>query len=117
MSKQAYYVHLKNKFPSAEIKATESSIHAYRNGEHLCAVEKNGLGIWKDAQDEYGCKFKFSLDPLPKDCRFMKLFKDGKIGPSEEYAERLPRAKAMESKFGFVPSQDEFDKKKYEFNT
>lgn len=105
-------VHLKNKYPGGKVDAHDDSIDAYdRDGRHRVALRKNGAGQMVDCGDQVGALDAFSLEPLPKDARAFKLFKTGKIAPSEEYDERIKVATELADRFdGKVPSQVELEK-------
>ena len=101
---KSYIVHLQNKYPGARVMASDSSVVAYdQEGNALAAVAKDGNGVWGDAKRDIGARDSFSLDPMPKNARFRKLFDDGSIGDSEEAKVRKPIAQSLASDFGCVP--------------
>lgn len=102
---QSYRVHMQNRFPGARIEGGPSHLSAWSaQGELLCTVVRDGNGAWVCGKKDSGAKFAWSLDPLPKNTRAMKLYADGSVAPAEEYKERLEAAKKFESAYGYVPS-------------
>lgn len=93
-------VHYMNKYPGCQIMASDSSFQVYLNGALKVSLMKNGAGQWLCNSKEVGADDCHDLSPLPKDCRFMKLYKDGSVGRAEEYAERHPKALAMAKDHG-----------------
>jgi hypothetical protein len=89
-----YIVHYQNKYPGGRVHSSESSLDVYcKDGLHRVALRKNGgSGALEDCSEEFGCVDRHDLDPLPKETRFRKLYKDGKIGNAEEFEERYPAA-------------------------
>lgn len=106
---KSYHVHYANKYPGGRCSGSENSFDAYdAEGNHCVALRKDGAGQWSDKSEEFGCKDKHDLSPIPKDARYMKLYPDGKIGKSEEHDERKPNAhKYAKENGGKVPSEKE----------
>lgn len=104
---KSIYVHLRNKFPGAKVEISDSQVAAYcgETGELLMVAVKNGLGQVVDAGADRGARYPLCMSPIPKECRRVKLFKDGHVGPAEEFEERNAAAMAMKMKFGYVPSE------------
>ena len=117
---KSYVVHYKNKYPGGSVRADESSIDVYcKGGKHRVALRKNGAGQWVDCSEELGCEDRHCLAPIPKNARVHKLFADGKIGKSEEAAEREPVAAKLADHAvggaGKVPSIKELEAAKEAF--
>jgi hypothetical protein len=106
---KSYYVHLKNKYPQAQIAAGAESLIVSHEGEILCAVVKDGGGSWRDAKSEYGARDEFSLAPIPKEARAHKLYKDGTVGRAEEYDVRIKKGRELAAKDGKVKSIKEIE--------
>lgn len=106
MSK-SYVVHLKNKYPDANVYESSSSIEVERAGVQLLKLQKNAHGGWDDVSEEYGLPEKFDLSPIPRDSRVHKLAKDGKICLDEKHEERKKKSKVILKKHGKIPSQVE----------
>ncbi|MBX2986484.1 MAG: hypothetical protein KF802_01175 [Bdellovibrionaceae bacterium] len=86
---KAIAVHLKNKYPGGKVESSENHIDAYdAAGDLRVSVRKNGAGQRVDAQHETGALDQLCLSPIPKNARVYKLFADGRVGLSEEAAER-----------------------------
>jgi hypothetical protein len=103
-------VHLKNKYPGAQIQSTETSIDVFQNGEHVVALRKNGgSGALVDASKDVGARDEFSLAPIPKNTRVWKLNKDNSIGLDEKAEERKEISK-MVAQDGKILSIDEYKK-------
>ena len=113
---KSYVVHYQNKYPGGRVIASDSALDAYcAAGEHRVALRKNGAGQWQDCSEELGCMDRHDLAPIPKDARAKKLFADGKIGLSEEYADRVQVAKEL-SVEGKIPSIAEMKKSGFKFD-
>lgn len=110
MAKKSYYVHMRNKYPHAAVQGSDDAVTATYKGETLCAVVKDGLGRWVDGQHEYGARDAWDLSPIPKEARFMKLDKEGRVCRDEKHAEREPKAREWAKAHGKVPSQVELEK-------
>lgn len=107
--------HYKNKYPGGSVRASESSLDVYcAEGIHRVSLQKNGAGQWVDVSDEVGCLDSHDLAPIPQNSRSYKLYADGKIKPSEEFAEREPVRLALAAHEcggkGKVPSIDDLKK-------
>ena len=104
---KSIYVHMRNKFPGARVEISEGQVsaHCQQTGDVLMAAKKNGLGVVVDAKDELGARMSLCLSPIPKECRRVKLFKEGHVGPAEEFQERMAKATEMVAKYGYVPSE------------
>ena len=88
MSK-SWVVHYRNKYPGGQVQASDSAIDVYdSHGDHVVALRKNGAGQWSDQSEEFGCKDKHCLAPIPKDARLYKEI-DGKLAKDEKYEERM----------------------------
>jgi hypothetical protein len=88
--------HYKNKYPGGLVKASEGSLDVYCvGGKHRVSLQKNGAGQWVDVSDQVGALDGHDLSPLPKEACAYKLYKDGKLAPSEEYAERVEHGKKL----------------------
>lgn len=107
---KSYAVHYKNKYPGGRVDFSDDRLDAYDSeGGHRVALRLNGAGQWVCRSEEFGCIDRHDLSPIPKDSRAHKLHKDGKIGPSEEHAERVVAAKKF-MKNGKVLSEVEYVK-------
>ena len=108
---QSYIAHYKNKYPKGQVKASDSSLDVWdRDGEHVVALRKDGAGQWKCVSKEVGARDEHDLSPIPKEARVHKLYKDGRIAPSEEAAERKEHAsKLADEHGGKIPSIDEIE--------
>lgn len=107
---KSYLVHLRNKYPLAQVQVSDSSLMVLKDGEILCALQKDCHG-WKDIQKEVGARDAFDLSPIAKDYRAHKLHKDGSVGRDEEYEARHALAVEHAKK---VPCGRVFDEKKCE---
>jgi hypothetical protein len=109
-------VMFKNRFPGALVSANGHGVYAHdKNGDVLCAVERDGLGRVVDAGSEHGAKFSMSQSPIPRNARVWKLGRDGKISKDEKASERESVARELASKFdGRVPSIEELKKAGWE---
>lgn len=106
---KSHAVHYMNKYPGSQVRLSDDGLDVHcKGGKYRVALRKNGAGQWVDMSDELGCIDRHDLAPIPKNARVMKLFSDGKIGPSEEAAEREPVAAALAEHavggYGKVPS-------------
>lgn len=111
MGFKSLLVHYQNKYPLGQVFQTENSLDVFSGGRHCVALRKNGAGQIVDKSEEAGCCDRHDLAPLPKECRFRKLYQDGRIGNAEEHAERLPKAvEAAGKNGGRVPSIDELER-------
>jgi hypothetical protein len=106
---KSYVVHLKNKYPGAQVHSSESAIDVYHQGEHVVSVRKDANGHWNCAKDDVGARDKFDLAPIPKDARAFKLYANGKVGPSEEFKEREEKQLEYLAVYGKVPSNAELE--------
>ena len=112
----SYLVHLKNKYPSARVFGSETSIDVYSlEGEHLIALRKNGAGQWQDEGEKLGASDKFCLAPIPKDARVFKLYGEGHGAKSEEHLERSKLCQQF-VRNGKVPSCKELEAEGYQFD-
>lgn len=103
-------VHLKNQFPGSTFSSSENHVDVTDiDGNLRVSLRKNGAGQIYDAKDETGALEAFSLDPIPKNARVYKLYADGRVGLSEEAAERKLVAKKI-AKAGKVLSIAEYKK-------
>ena len=112
---KSYYIHLKNKFPTAKVSMQENAVYANdsESGELLCIVVKNGLGQWIDGQADHGAKFAWDLSPIPKDARvFKQCPKTLGIICDELADDRRIKAKEYVKAFGKVPSIIELEESK-----
>jgi len=110
---KSWLVHYSSKYPGGRVVCSAESIDVWSSdGDHCVHIEKSGAGQWMDRSEEYGCRDRHDLSPLPKNARFMKLYPNGNVGHSEEYAERVEIAADLASKNGGkVPSLEELQKK------
>lgn len=114
MSLKSYFVHYKNKYHGT-CHLSENSLDVYdAAGEHCVALRKNGAGQIVDCSKEFGCKDEHDLAPIEQKFRAHKLYKDGNVGKSEEFADRFPVAKEAIAKEGKIYSEKEWDKVKKE---
>lgn len=98
-------VHYMNKYPGGLVQMTDGALDVYdSSGNHCVALRKDGNGDCVDVSEEMGCCHKHDLSPIPKESRFMKLYKDGKIGRAEEFEQRKPVAHRLAGRFGKVPA-------------
>lgn len=106
---KSYVAHYRNKYPGGQVSFDDERIDAFcADGKHRVALRKNGAGQWVDLSEEMGCVDRHDLSPIPKECRAWKLYKDGRIGPAEEYDERAPKAIEVAKVYdGRVPSEAE----------
>ena len=113
-----WIVHYKNKYPNCEVQGDDDTMDIIVDGKVRVALRRNGAGQWVDCSAELGAPDRHCLEPLPKACRFMKLYKDGTIGKSEEFDDRFPIANKIAGQFGGrVPSEIQlvkFDKERKE---
>lgn len=102
----SYVVHLKNKYPLAQIHASESGITVYQDGELLVQLRKSAHGALEDVSEQMGARDKFCLAPIPREARHYKLCKSGKIICDEHSKQEGRQAvgKRLASKHGRVPS-------------
>lgn len=85
---KSLYLHYKNKYPGGSVRSSEASLDVYSaSGEHVIAMRRDGSGALVDQSEALGLRDRHDLAPIPKDARVFKLV-DGKIGKSEEAAER-----------------------------
>jgi len=103
---KSYIAHYKNKYPSAQIIANDTSIRVIRDGELLVALDKNGGGQWQDVSEELGALDRHDLAPIERKFRAHKLHKDGRLGRDEEYDARIAEARQAEKDEGKVHSED-----------
>jgi hypothetical protein len=106
MGKKSYQVALTNRYPQGQIMASAEELRAYdAEGALRVCVAKTGQGVWEDIGADEGASDKFSLEPIPKDARFTKLYPDGRIGPAEEFQDRKAIALQLaQANNGVVPS-------------
>lgn len=109
---KSWIVHYQNKYPGGRVHASENSIDVYcSEGNYRVALRKDGNGQWQDVSAEFGASDKHDLAPIPKECRFRKLYADGKIANAEEFEERRPVAEKLAKEEcggkGKVPSEHE----------
>lgn len=117
---KSYLAHYKNKYPQCQVTFSDTAFDVYSVGEHglmhLVSLSKNGAGQIVDVSEEHGCYEKHDLSPIPKESRVYKLYKDGKVGPSEEYKERKEwrERNAIKNELGYsvVPNEQEWEIKK-----
>ena len=108
---KSWVVHYKNKYPGAQIRATEESFDVYVGNDHKLSLRKSGAGGWSDVSEEMGCSEKHDLSPIPKDARIFKVLADGKIGKDERAEEREEFSAEVSKKYGGkIPSVDELQK-------
>lgn len=89
---KSWYVHYMNKYPKAQIKASDDSLDVFtKNGEHLLAVRRDGAGGWHCKSEELGARDRHDLSPIPKEARLYKVV-DGKIVKDDKYDERAKLA-------------------------
>lgn len=113
---KSYVVHLKNKYPGSRVEFAEDKIDVISpEGDLLIALRKNGAGQLIDCGTELGALKAFDLSEIPKNARCFKLFKDGKIGQSEEIEARREVA-AKIAKDGEILSVDQYKKMGAEFD-
>ena len=108
-------VHLMNKYFGCDVSFSGENLSVRKNGELLVCLMKNAHGVFEDRQD-LGARDAYCLSPIPKNCRAHKLYKDDKIGKSEEYAERSKQAKQYVDKFGFVPCEEQLEKESEKYS-
>lgn len=86
---KSYAVHYRNKYPGGMVQLSESALDVYdKNGDHVVALRKDGAGMWVDKSEEFGCKDRHDLSPIPKASRVFKV-RDGKIALDEEAEDRI----------------------------
>lgn len=107
-------VHLKNKYPGAQVIVEDNKLDVFVAGELKVALRKNGKGMWEDVSEKLGATDKFCLAPIPKEARAWKLFTSEKgvpyIGKAEEHETRLPKATELaRAHGGRVPSMPELE--------
>jgi len=114
MSFKPYFAHYKNKY-GGMVHMSENTFDVYNKAGELCvALRKDGNGQIKDCSKEFGCKDEHDLAPIEKKFRAHKLYKDGNIAPSEEYAERKAFCDDAISKEGKIYSEYDWNKIKAE---
>jgi hypothetical protein len=101
---KSWIVHYSNKYPGGRVSSHGQDLDVYdAEGNHRVAI-RGGV----DQSEELGCQDRHDLAPIPKNGRFMKLAKDGKIIRAEEHDERRPNAEGMaKGNGGKVPSIEE----------
>lgn len=108
-------VHVKNKYPQAQVRADDQGLDAYsQDGEHILAIRKNGANQFVDQSAELGCRDRFDLSPLPKESRVFKVV-DGKIGFAEE-ADARKESRKRYMKGDKVLSCEELKKEGWDFD-
>lgn len=102
-------VALMNRYPEGKVSSSGDHVQVHAaDGTLLASMAKNGNGDWVDHQDETGARDAVDFAPIPKEARAFKLYKDGRIGPSEEYdARRAFAVKLAKDNDGCVPSEAE----------
>lgn len=91
---KAWLPHYRNKYPGGSVRISEESVDVYNSaGEHVVAVRKDGGGSWCDRSEEFGCRDRHDLAPIPKDSRIFKIDAKGALVKDELAAEREPLVK------------------------
>lgn len=87
---KSFAAHYSNKYPNGHVDYDESKLTAYdRYGRKRVAIAVGGNGEIVDRSAEVGALDKHCLAPIPKNSRAFKLYPNGKLGPAEEYQERI----------------------------
>ncbi len=108
---KSYIAHYRNKYPSAQVIATDVAIRVIsKDGELLVALDKNGAGQWQDVSEELGALDCHDLAPIERKFRAHKLSKDGKLCRDEEYDARILESRQAEKDEGKVHSEDAWKK-------
>ncbi len=108
---KSWKVHYENKYPGGKVLYLgEGNLDVYcSDGDHRVAI-RNGVCV----SAELGCVDVHDLSPIPRNARFRKLFKDGRIGDAEECASRRKIAEQLADSrtggSGKVPSIEELIK-------
>lgn len=106
---KSLYLHAKNKFFGKRVDFTGSEISVWdQDGTLLCAIGRDGAGNLIDKKDMLGAKFAWNQSPIQKTARVYKAdIKTGAIILDELHAERIPVAKELVEKYGYVPAEGE----------
>lgn len=106
-------VHYLNKYPGCAVRSSDSSFDVYsKDGGHLISMSKNGAGQWLDRSEEEGCLEKHDLAPLPIDCLYYKLDREGKIVRHDDAELNESVRSEVVKKYGKVPSIEVLAKEK-----
>lgn len=110
MGMKSRQVHAMNRFPGSKVFKNDQSIRVHsKDGELLAACDVDAHGCIKDSQKENGAKYPFSLSPLPKSARKMKLNEKGEIEKHEKHDERHSFGQKLADKHGYVPAYEEYE--------
>lgn len=93
---KSFVAHYQNKYPGGSVDYTETTLVAYDyKGRKRVSLAIGGNGELVDRSQETGSLDQHCLSPIPKNSRAFKLHKDNRLGPSEEYQERIVAAKSI----------------------